>query len=143
VDEDSRRRWPQFLAVLVLSASGFALAQFAFAQAPADQTGLRCPAGDLVLDAHFSYSLDTPGGPSSPEEALQEGLHREYGPSFPANAFERAPDAASNGESVVFEARESGNLRAFALTEVSGDSWFLSGYYACNSYIERGAGRNS
>lgn len=135
------RRTPVLISILALAAflivsfaasrSGSAASRSDSGEVPWDLLGLQCSADDLVMVVHADIGEDAPGGPATDLAALQSFLANEF-PTLPREAFVAAARASDVSQ---YDVTSAGRTLAQVQLERLGDSWYVTGFEACNRYL--------
>jgi hypothetical protein len=127
----ARFRWVLFAAVAAAVPLFAAFGAFAQSQAPpSGPPNLSCRPGEAGYNVHGVLGAPQPGGPASPEDALDQYLAERFpGLRGRFTAEGRSPGAAE------FLYHEGGATRAAALVVLNGSSWSLTDLMGCTGSL--------
>ncbi len=91
-----------------------------------------CHDGDIAKERTYEYGVDPPGGPTTPEAALQAEFEKRY-PGLGPERFSRSDRANANGDRQSVFTYDDADGGARVTTEFTGDSWHVTQFSICGA----------
>lgn len=114
------------------------------AATPARGNGPNCSTEDFILSIADELGEDQAGGPRGPLEALRAFIETE--PALRGldtsdwQVTERTPPSDNRPEEARLGVARGGNPVGIASALARGDSWSVTGFSACRSYVQENGG---